>query len=205
MKNKNKYLKTFLYIFMVFICLAYLGYKGTYASYETNITGNINPKIANWKILVNNIDAATSDDVLELDSSSFTWTCPSGGVRENKIGPGCNGTMIITVDAADTEVAVLYEFDIVDKNIVPEKILKVTNIEFSNPNFYRTGLSNYSGYLSLDNIKNDPELTLTIDVVWEDDGDIVYEEEFFTNDDNYITIDFSAKQYLGEEIIPYNG
>ena len=33
----------------------------------------------------------------------------------------------------------------------------------------------------------------------------MYDEEFFTNDDNYITIDFFAKQYLGEEIIPYNG
>lgn len=204
MKNSNKYLKVFIYVLVMFLCLGYLGYKSTYASYETNITGKINPQIADWKILVNNVDLASNNETLELNSSSFMWTCTAGGVRENKIGPGCSGTMYLTIDASSTEVAVLYEFDIVDKNIDPNKILKVTNIDFDQPNFYRTGLSKYSGYLSLDSIKYNPELSLIIDVVWEDTGDIVYDEEFYTDDDNYITIDFLAKQYLGEEIIPYN-
>lgn len=203
MKSRSKYLKTFIYIFIVILCFGYLRYKSTYASYETNVSGSINPQIAKWKILVNNVDAATSEETLDLDSSSFEWTCPSSGVRENKVGPGCSGKMNITVDASITEVAVLYEFNIVDKNIVPEKILKITNIEFSNPNFYKTDVSKYSGYLSLDDIKNNPVLDITIDVIWEDTGDIVYDEEFFTNDENYITIDFLAKQYFGEEIIPY--
>lgn len=203
MKNSNKYLKLFLYVFIVVLCLGYLGYKSTYASYETNVSGNINPQIADWKILVNGVDAALSDDSLDLDSSSFKWDCPSGGVREKKVGPGCSGVMNLSIDASSTEVAVLYEFDIVDKNIVPEKILKITNIQFSNSNFYKTDISKYSGYLSLDDIKNNPRLNISIEVIWEDTGDIVYDEEFFTNDENYITIDFVAKQYFGEEIIPY--
>lgn len=203
MKNSNKYLKLFLYVFIVVLCLGYLGYKSTYASYETNVSGNINPQIADWKILVNGVDAALSDDSLDLDSSSFKWDCPSGGVRDQKVGPGCSGVMNLSIDASSTEVAVLYEFDIVDKNIVPEKILKITNIQFSNSNFYKTDISKYSGYLSLDDIKNNPRLNISIEVIWEDTGDIVYDEEFFTNDENYITIDFVAKQYLGEEIIPY--
>lgn len=203
MKNSNKYLKLFLYVFIVVLCLGYLGYKSTYASYETNVFGNINPQIADWKILVNGVDAALSDDSLDLDSSSFKWDCPSGGVREKKVGPGCSGVMNLSIDASSTEVAVLYEFDIVDKNIVPEKILKITNIQFSNSNFYKTDISKYSGYLSLDDIKNNPTLNISIEVIWEDTGDIVYDEEFFTNDENYITIDFVAKQYFGEEIIPY--
>ena len=203
MKNSNKYLKLFLYVFIVVLCLGYLGYKSTYASYETNVSGNINPQIADWKILVNGVDAALSDDSLDLDSSSFKWDCPSGGVREKKVGPGCSGVMNLSIDASSTEVAVLYEFDIVDKNIVPEKILKITNIQFSNSNFYKTDISKYSGYLSLDDIKNNPTLNISIEVIWEDTGDIVYDEEFFTNDENYITIDFVAKQYFGEEIIPY--
>lgn len=203
MKNSNKYLKLFLYVFIVVLCLGYLGYKSTYASYETNVSGNINPQIADWRILVNGVDAALSDDSLDLDSSSFKWDCPSGGVREKKVGPGCSGVMNLSIDASSTEVAVLYEFDIVDKNIVPEKILKITNIQFSNSNFYKTDISKYSGYLSLDDIKNNPRLNISIEVIWEDTGDIVYDEEFFTNDENYITIDFVAKQYFGEEIIPY--
>ena len=85
------------------------------------------------------------------------------------------------------------------------KILKITDIQFSNNNFYKTDVSKYSGYLSLDDIKNNPQLNIRLEVIWEDVGDIVYDEEFFTNDDNYITIDFFAKQYLGEEIVPYNG
>lgn len=203
MKNSNKYLKLFLYVFIVVLCLGYLGYKSTYASYETNVSGNINPQIADWRILVNGVDAALSDDSLDLDSSSFKWDCPSGGVRDQKVGPGCSGVMNLSIDASSTEVAVLYEFDIVDKNIVPEKILKITNIQFSNSNFYKTDISKYSGYLSLDDIKNNPTLNISIEVIWEDTGDIVYDEEFFTNDENYITIDFVAKQYFGEEIIPY--
>lgn len=205
MKNGNKYLKTFLYVFIVVLCFGYLRYKSTYASYETNVKGNINPQIADWKILVNGVEATTSDDVLELDSRSFKWDCPSGGVREQKVGPGCYGVMHLNVDASNTEVAVLYEFDIKDKSVAPEKILKITDIQFSNTNFYKTDVSKYSGYLSLDDIKNNPQLSIRIEVIWEDVGDIVYDEEFFTNDDNYITIDFFAKQYLGEEIVPYNG
>lgn len=203
MKSSTRYLKIFLYVFIVVLCLGYLGYKSTYASYETNVSGNINPQIADWKILVNGVDAAKSDKVLELDSTSFKWDCPSNGVREQKVGPGCSGVMNISVDASSTEVAVLYEFDIVDKTIAPEKILKITNIQFSNPNFYKTDISKYSGYLSLDDIKNNPRLNISIEVVWEDTGDLIYDEEFFTNDENYITIDFFAKQYFGEEIIPY--
>lgn len=201
----NKFLKVFIYVIVLFLCLGYLGYKSTYASYETNITGNINPKIAKWKILINGANATTQSEELELDSSKFTWNCPAGGVRENKIGPGCSGTMTLQIDAASTEVAVLYEFNIVDKNVVPEKILKITNLQFDSDNFYKTDISKYTGYLSLEDLKSNPRLNLKIDVIWEDTGDIMYDEEFFTNDDNYITIDFFAKQYLGEEIIPYNG
>ena len=180
-------------------------YKSTYASYETNVKGNINPQIADWRILVNGVEATTSDDVLELDSRSFIWNCPSSGVRDQKVGPGCSGVMELDIDASSTEVAVLYEFDIKDKSVAPEKILKITDIQFSNNNFYKTDVSKYSGYLSLDDIKNNPQLNIRLEVIWEDVGDIVYDEEFFTNDDNYITIDFFAKQYLGEEIVPYNG
>lgn len=205
MKNGNKYLKIFLYVFIVVLCFGYLRYKSTYASYETNVKGNINPQIADWRILVNGVEATTSDDVLELDSGSFIWNCPSSGVRDQKVGPGCLGVMELDIDASSTEVAVLYEFDIKDKSVAPEKILKITDIQFSNNNFYKTDVSKYSGYLSLDDIKNNPQLNIRLEVVWEDVGDIVYDEEFFTNDDNYITIDFFAKQYLGEEIVPYNG
>lgn len=201
----NKFLKVFIYVFVLFLCLGYLGYKSTYASYETNITGNINPKIAKWKILINGANATTQAEELKLDSSNFRWNCPGGGVRENKIGPGCSGTMTLQIDAASTEVAVLYEFNIVDKNVVPEKILKISKIQFDSDNFYKTDISKYTGYLSLEDLKRNPRLNLKIDVIWEDTGDIMYDEEFFTNDDNYITIDFFAKQYLGEEIIPYNG
>lgn len=205
MKNGNKYLKIFLYVFIVVLCFGYLRYKSTYASYETNVKGNINPQIADWRILVNGVEATTSDDVLELDSRSFIWECPSSGVRDQKVGPGCSGVMELDIDASSTEVAVLYEFDIKDKSVAPEKILKITDIQFSNNNFYKTDVSKYSGYLSLDDIKNNPQLNIRLEVIWEDVGDIVYDEEFFTNDDNYITIDFFAKQYLGEEIVPYNG
>ena len=205
MKNGNKYLKIFLYVFIVVLCFGYLRYKSTYASYETNVKGNINPQIADWRILVNGVEATTSDDVLELDSGSFIWNCPSSGVRAQKVGPGCLGVMELDIDASSTEVAVLYEFDIKDKSVAPEKILKITDIQFSNNNFYKTDVSKYSGYLSLDDIKNNPQLNIRLEVVWEDVGDIVYDEKLFTNDDNYITIDFFAKQYLGEEIVPYNG
>ena len=150
MKNGNKYLKIFLYVFIVVLCFGYLRYKSTYASYETNVKGNINPQIADWRILVNGVEATTSDDVLELDSRSFIWECPSSGVRDQKVGPGCLGVMELDIDASNTEVAVLYEFDIKDKSVAPEKILKITDIQFSNNNFYKTDVSKYSGYLSLD-------------------------------------------------------
>lgn len=186
---------------LIFCCFFYLKTKVTYTSYESEIEGNINPNIAKWSIKINDESVSDLKDDLEVAIDDIVWNC--GTVRDGKVAPGCSGVMNLTIDANNTDVAVLYELEVIDKNVDEDKILKVTNIALDNSRFIRTDINKYAGVFSLDDIKNNATANMVIDVFWDDTIDIEYDEELLGNLDSYLVINFSAKQYAGEVIVPY--
>lgn len=203
MKNRKKsIIQIVVVMVLVFGSLYYLYSKGTYTAYETLTNGKITPNMAKWNISVDGFKV-TSSDVQTIGLSNITWN--SSNAVNGKALPGSTGTVKITIDPLDTDVAIKYTFGIVDKNVDDTKFLKVTNINDNGNNLIRVGENVYTGIFSLDDIKKQAKKELTFDVEWPLGEDIDPTSEEVNSSINFLVINFSVEQYKGEAIVPYSG
>lgn len=203
MKNRKKsIIQIVVVMVLVFGSLYYLYSKGTYTAYETLTNGKITPNMAKWNISVDGFKV-TSSDVQTIGLSNITWN--SSNAVNGKALPGSTGTVKITIDPLDTDVAIKYTFEIVDKNVDDTKFLKVTNINDNGNNLIRVGENVYTGIFSLDDIKNKVKKELVLDVEWPLGEDIDPTSEEVNSSVNFLVINFTVEQYKGEAIVPYSG
>lgn len=203
MKDKKKKIVQIIVVtILLFGSLYYLYSKGTYTAYETLTNGKITPNMAKWNISVDGFKV-TSSDVQTIGLSNITWN--SSNAVNGKALPGSTGTVKITIDPMDTDVAIKYTFEIVDKNVDETKFLKVTNINDNGNNLIRVGENVYTGIFSLDDIKKQAKKELTFDVEWPLGEDIDPTSEEVNSSINFLVINFSVEQYKGEAIVPYSG
>lgn len=203
MKNRKKsIIQIVVVMVLIFGSLYYLYSKGTYTAYETLTNGRITPNMAKWNISVDGFKV-TSSDVQTIGLSNITWN--SSNAVNGKALPGSTGTVKITIDPLDTDVAIKYTFEIVDKNVDDTKFLKVTNINDNGNNLIRVGENVYTGIFSLDDIKKQAKKELTFDVEWPLGEDIDPTSEEVNSSINFLVINFSVEQYKGEAIVPYSG
>lgn len=203
MKNRKKsIIQIVVVMVLVFGSLYYLYSKGTYTAYETLTNGKITPNMAKWNISVDGFKV-TSSDVQTIGLSNITWN--SSNAVNGKALPGSTGTVKITIDPLDTDVAIKYTFEIIDKNVDDTKFLKVTNINDNGNNLIRVGENVYTGIFSLDDIKKQAKKELTFDVEWPLGEDIDPTSEEVNSSINFLVINFSVEQYKGEAIVTYSG
>lgn len=203
MKNRKKsIIQIVVVMVLVFGSLYYLYSKGTYTAYETLTNGKITPNMAKWNISVDGFKV-TSSDVQTIGLSNITWN--SSNAVNGKALPGSTGTVKITIDPLDTDVAIKYTFEIVDKNVDDTKFLKVTNINDNGNNLIRVGENVYTGIFSLDDIKNKVKKELVLDVEWPLGEDVDPTSEEVNSSVNFLVINFTVEQYKGEAIVPYSG
>lgn len=203
MKNRKKsIIQIVVVMVLVFGSLYYLYSKGTYTAYETLTNGKITPNMAKWNISVDGFKV-TSSDVQTIGLSNITWN--SSNAVNGKALPGSTGTVKITIDPMDTDVAIKYTFEIVDKNVDDTKFLKVTNINDNGNNLIRVGENVYTGIFSLDDIKNKVKKELVLDVEWPLGEDVDPTSEEVNSSVNFLVINFTVEQYKGEAIVPYSG
>ncbi len=196
---KKKIIKSVFITILVLCCGFYLYSRGTYTSYESEVSGGINPSIAKWNINVNG-KKITTTDVSTIDISDITWT--TNHVTDNKAAPGSIGTIQIIIDPLDTDVAIKYSLEIVDKSIDEDKLLRVTGIRDENANLIKTGVNTYTGVITLD---SNQAKTIYLDIEWSDDREIDYSSDELDNNSNFLIVNFVANQYKGETIVPYAG
>lgn len=199
MKGK-RVIKILSIMSLVVICFVYLYSKGTYTIFESIIDGTINPDIATWSIKVNDVLVTTTDPAT-VDITNITWT--GEHVADGKVAPGSVGVLDINIDPTDTDVAIRYDIEVIDKNINPDKLLTVHSITDNVGELVRTGISTYSGVITLDDISNGVVENITLNLEWVDDDLEIDFDEVGVTADNYLEINFRAIQYRGEEIIPY--
>lgn len=203
MKNRKKsIIQIVVVMVLVFGSLYYLYSKGTYTAYETLTNGKITPNMAKWNISVDGFKV-TSSDVQTIGLSNITWN--SSNAVNGKALPGSTGTVKITIDPLDTDVAIKYTFEIIDKSVDDTKFLKVTNINDNGNNLIRVGENVYTGIFSLDDIKNKVKKELVLDVEWPLGEDVDPTSEEVNSSVNFLVINFSVEQYKGEAIVPYSG
>lgn len=191
--------KKFVYLFfaVLVVCFLYLGGKATYTSYESDITGNVTEKVAQFKLLVNGKDVQNEKIVID----EIKWD--SERTREGKISPGSCGFFEVNLDPSQSDVAILYEFSFVDKSVDSSKLIMFNSITTSGADIIKTGPTEYSGIITLDNIKASQKPKIKVDFCYPEDGEDVPFVEDDGNLDDFFEIDFHAYQYLGEELVEY--
>lgn len=203
MKNRKKsIIQIVVVMVLVFGSLYYLYSKGTYTAYETLTNGKITPNMAKWNISVDGFKV-TSSDVQTIGLSNITWN--SSNAVNGKALPGSTGTAKAIIDPMDTDVAIKYTFEIIDKSVDDTKFLKVTNINDNGNNLIRVGENVYTGIFSLDDIKNKVKKELVLDVEWPLGEDVDPTSEEVNSSVNFLVINFTVEQYKGEAIVPYSG
>lgn len=204
--KKSKFLSfKHVYLFILLLCLAYIGSKFTFSLYESYANTDINGDISDIKLKINNVNIVNNTgDISDVVVTDITWTGVSH-TRAGKISPGASGTFNLRLDPYGSQVAIIYKFTFVDKTIDPDKILTFTNITASNGTVIRTGINEYSGIISLNDINNGQTIALNIDFEYVDEEDMEPFTEDSENLDDFFTINFDAKQYNGEALVPYTG
>lgn len=197
---KNRKIINLLLIFVAIICFVYLYSKGTYTIFESKVDSYINPDIADWSIKVNGVVVTSVDSVI-VDISDVAWN--STNVADNKLAPGSTGVLDINIDPTDTEVAIKFDLEIIDKNTDPLKILTVSSITDSSNQLIRTGVNTYTGIITLDDINNSNIRNIKLNIGWIDDGTDIDFDTITDNNEDYLEVNFTATQYRGEEIISY--
>ena len=203
MKNRKKSIVQIVVVMvLIFGSLYYLYSKGTYTAYETLTNGRITPNIAKWNISVDGFKITTGE-VQTVGLSNIVWN--SSNAVNGKALPGSTGTAKAIIDPMDTDVAIKYTFEIIDKSVDDTKFLKVTNINDNGNNLIRVGENVYTGIFSLDDIINKVKKELVLDVEWPLGEDVDPTSEEVNSSVNFLVINFTVEQYKGEAIVPYSG
>lgn len=178
-------------VIVILICLLYLNGNSTYTSYESEVTGNVDSDIADWKIKVNDTLITTeSEQVINIDS--INWE--TNHTRDGKVSPGATGTIEITIDPTSTKVAFDYELTVIDQSIDLTKILIVNEIDNEVGKLDKID-NTYHGSMSLKDIKDGKKEKLTMHVKWEDHGlDTVVDPEEETQTSDFIEMSFKVVQ-----------
>lgn len=196
--------KKFIFLFLIvcLLCFLYLGSRGTLASYESELEDEINTTVAGIKILINDKDVTSGEMDTNIILDNITWE--NTHTREGKISPGSNGVIHLNVNPTGSEVAIMYEFQFVDKTSDDSKLINFGTIT-SDIALTRTGVDTYTGIFTLDDLEKLKKNNISIEFYFDDSEDI----EGITEDnqvlDDLFEIHFHAVQYNGEAIIPYTG
>lgn len=187
-KKKKRLIIILLIVIASFI---YLHTNSTYTSYESQIEGRVETKVADWKIKVNNT-LITGEKNQAIDIDTVNW-----GTNHTMAGtatPGTSGTITITIDPTTTKVPFDYTLTIIDHTINPEKILTVTEVENTlTPLVKEENI--YKGTMTLNDINNGKTDTIKIHALWDDGGkDIEANPNEETQSIDMIEIDFKASQ-----------
>lgn len=189
---------------LVIFCILYLFSNTTSASYESIVNSDANSTIAKWSININNENITDTYDK-KIDINDITWD--NSHTESGKVSPGSTGSFTFEIDPDDTDLAFRYDIKYIDKTIDDNYVLTITSITSSDSYLIHTGIDNYTGLFSLNDINNKTKKIITINISWLNNEENNEKDSLvgITDDVNYIDLDFSAKQYNGELIEEYVG
>ena len=119
------------------------------------------------------------------------------------ISPGSSGVIELELDPTQSEVAILYEFQLIDKNIDSTKLVEFESVS-SDGDVIKTAEDTYSGIITLDDINNNVKPVISIAFNFDYEDDIEIDDDESQTLDNLFEIHFHAVQYRGEQLVPYS-
>ena len=201
MKKKINYKKIYIIVFLV--CILYLFGKITYSFYESRVNDRVEADVADFTILINGTDVSETDGVLDsgVILDNISWA--TDHTREDMISPGSSGVIELEMDPTQSEVAILYEFQLIDKNIDSTKLVEFESVS-SDSDLIKTAADTYSGIITLADINNQVKPVINIAFNFDYEDDIEIDDDESQTLDNLFEIHFHAVQYRGEQLVPYS-
>ena len=120
MLNANK-LKIILAFISLLMCITTV--QQTYAKYVTSTKAGANMTIARWRILVNNEDIHTGNNINQVIEPTFEGT---DYIAEGVIAPTSNGYFDIVIDSTNTDLSFNYNISTAVNNESSVSDLKAT-------------------------------------------------------------------------------
>ncbi|MBP5678875.1 MAG: hypothetical protein J6X28_03510 [Bacilli bacterium] len=193
--------KIVIFLIVAFsIAFLYFGAKGTYTAYESIVNGKVGNKISQIHLKVNGEELESNDNVIVIDD--VTWT--STHTRTGKLSPGSTGNFQFELDPTGSEVAILYEIELIDKTVDSTKMVTFQNVTCDRT-LVRTSANVYSGIISLSDIQSSLKTHVTVYFAFLDDGDIEGIQEDNQVFDDFFEVHLHVLQYQGEELVAYTG
>lgn len=196
-------MKKYLYMLSIMaLIISLIVINNTYALLESNANATSNLGIGKWIIKLNNVDISKGysenfiiDNMIDSENEN---------IEDGYIAPGKSGYFDIVIDPSGTEVAIRYDIQInLESMNLPDNIkLSVNNLSNNTP--IKTDNNRYSGIISLDDINKGNNITLRLNINWDNSDDNYNDtdtEYGMVQDNNFkIPITINLKQYLGEDI-----
>lgn len=186
MKNSYKLLLLGLFVLLITTLVV----VDTYALFETNGSTDKELDIADWTILLNDVNVSESKTITLND---FTYV---NGLhtQDNYFAPGSSAYFDLVIDASSAEVSVEYTLTIDDTVIADYPNIYFTIVDTDTNNQITD--SEYSGVIPLSS--QNRTKTLRINLVWDNDPDYDESDTSLIGETLAFTIDANFKQYIGE-------
>ena len=193
---------------LVFISVvaSFIVFADTLALFESNATTATYMDIGKWVVKISDVDI-TGDVTQTIVIDSFTYD-NSTNVAAGRIAPGTSAYFDLVVDATECDVAVKYDITFNFDDVAYSENISFVVDELDANSTVKTGENTYSGIIDLDTIDNEEVVTLRITVTWDNiesfnDNDTI----IGTTRDSRVALPITVKavQYLGEQLVPYNG
>lgn len=108
-------------IVTIILIMLVLIVRSTYSKYTNLAVANVEERVGNWVIKINDKDVTTVDEfgnfgVFEIDDFTWNWS-ESPHVKEPKVAPGMKGYFDLKIDPTGTDVSIKYTLTIDDSKI----------------------------------------------------------------------------------------
>lgn len=165
-------------IFLVAFLLLGINLTGTLSLFESKIDVPVEAELASWKIKVNDILIGQETD---FEINDIVWE-NNPNIKDGKTAPSAKGYFDLEIIPDDVDVAFNYKITVDDTNY-KDSNFKIESIEIENSDITKEEENIYTGFFSLDDIKNNITTKIRFNLVWEND------EEKNDLDSEYIGID----------------
>lgn len=203
-KDKNKKI-ILIGIAILFLAIFIYAIIQIYGIFYSEVSGNPEINNATWKILVNGTEISTgivqNFTITEINIDTVE------GVKPGKLAPGTSGDFTINIDPSDTDVSIKYTISLDDTKLTNNNI-KIQSVEETNANntLIKTGINEYTGIITLQEIQQGIQNTVKVGLIWEDSGDEDVTNSQYggtVNGELDLPVTVTVTQYLGEEITEY--
>jgi len=189
--------------FVIVLFLTAYTISDSFSLFESQKDTIVNNDVGSWRIKVNdnliNEETGFTINNVQVEGDSNT--------REDYFAPGTEGYFDVIIDPNDTEVSIYYEL-VCRSDLILNPQITLTRIEkLVQDDLVLVAPMTYAGVIPLSDIENGATVTIRFYVTWENNDnnneiDSLYgslSEEF------QIPMTITFKQYMGEELIEYNG